>query len=430
MKILFTVIQFPVVGGSSLLIQGLSQRLVELGHETVILTSTQPINYEIKSTKSYVIKRIPFWAYDFLLKSKLSSKEKKIIDFLKWIIKGIERLFIYNINKFAKKHSLPLLWGLFRDPFGWKLLLKLLFSNLRDIDIIYTSPVPHSLVTATLLAGKIKKIPVAITPAYHFSLKDFNMFDDFWARILRKFNAVIPHTYEELNYLYRIGVPKNIQKVIGGGVPFKEISAAGDGNWRNKLNIPVRKFTVLFLNSSIESYYKGIDSVIKSSMLLPSVHFIFVGRFNKDWEALKKKYDLYDVKNISYIEFVSTQEKHQLYNAVDLIVKPSINESLGFVYFEGMCAGKPIITSNIAPMIEVSKDVGLSVPFNSENELINAIIRLKEDRDLYGKCSKNALIKAKNQSWEKRGNEFEKTFRELIKQNRRFRFKKKKRIQK
>ncbi|KKK85741.1 hypothetical protein LCGC14_2770270, partial [marine sediment metagenome] len=119
-----------------------------------------------------------------------------------------------------------------------------------------------------------------------------------------------------------------------------------------------------------------------------------------------------------------------LYNAVDLIVKPSINESLGFVYFEGMCAGKPIITSNIAPMIEVSKDVGLSVPFNSENELINAIIRLKEDRDLYGKCSKNALIKAKNQSWEKRGNEFEKTFRELIKQNRRFRLKKQKRIQK
>jgi len=385
MKILYTVIQFPVIGGTSLLIQGLSQRLAELGHETVIITSDQPINYEIKSTKSYIIKRIPFWAYDFFFKSKLRNKRKKFLDFLKWSIKGIEQLFIDNINKFAEKHSLPLLWGLFRDPFGWKLLFKLLFSNLRDIDMIYTSPIPHSLVTAALLAGKIKKIPVAIIPSYHSSIKDFNKFDDFWARILRKFNAVIPHTYEELNYFYRIGVPKNIQKVIGGGVPFKEINAAGDGNWRNKLNIPVSKFTVLFLNSSINSYYKGVDSVIKSSILLPSVHFIFVGRFKKDWKVLKKKYDLYDVKNISYIEFVSTQEKHQLYNAVDLIVKPSINESLGFVYFEGMSAGKPIITSTIAPMIEVSKDVGLSVPFNDENELINAITRLKDDKVLYRK---------------------------------------------
>ena len=301
----------------------------------------------------------------------------------------------------------------------------MLVSNLRDIDIIYTCPVPHSLVTAILLVGKIKKIPVAITPAYHYSLNDFSSYDDMWARILRKFNLVIPLTHKELNYLNRIGVPKNIQKVIGAGVPFKEINSAGNGDWRDKLNIPEKKFTVLFLNSSINSYYKGVDSVIKSSILLPSVHFIFVGRFKKDWEVLKKKYDLYKLKNISYIEFVSTKELFQLYNTVDLIIRPSINESFGFVYFEGMCAGKPIITSDIAPMIEVSKDVGLTVPFNNEHELTNAIIRIKEDKVLYRRFSKNALIKARNQSWEKKVHEFEIAFKRLIKQNYKIRTKKK-----
>ncbi len=68
MKILYALKAFPITGGSSILVQGLSQTLTKLGHETVILTSDQPTRLEIKSTKNYVIKKIPFMAYDFFFK--------------------------------------------------------------------------------------------------------------------------------------------------------------------------------------------------------------------------------------------------------------------------------------------------------------------------------------------------------------------------
>jgi len=79
----------------------------------------------------------------------------------------------------------------------------------------------------------------------------------------------------------------------------------------------------LYLNSSIGDYLKGIDAVIKASIQLPSVHFIFVGRYQENWNYLINKYNLQELKNISYIEYVSNEEKYQLYNTVDLIVKPS-----------------------------------------------------------------------------------------------------------
>ena len=126
MKILYSTRRFSITGGSSVLVQGLSQSLSKLGHETVIFTSDSPEKFRNNLTKNYIIKRTPIMAYDFFFKSIFRNKNTKFIKFLERAINGIEFLFIYKINKFAKKHSLSLLWGLFKDRFGWKLLLKML----------------------------------------------------------------------------------------------------------------------------------------------------------------------------------------------------------------------------------------------------------------------------------------------------------------
>ena len=79
-----------------------------------------------------------------------------------------------------------------------------------------------------------------------------------------------------------------------------------------------------------------------------------------------------------------------------------------------MSAGKPIITSNIKAMVEIAKDVGITIPYDNANELIIAIERLNDDKKLYKKLSENALIKVKKFNWENVAKEYEKTFRHLI----------------
>lgn len=419
MKILYTTNIFPNIDGTSIFLQGLSETLNKSGHKSIVLSSSIPTNLKIKSTKNYKIIKIPNQAFDFFFKRFLKERSNRLLNLIKNLINNIESKFVFYSRKLANKCSLSLLWGLLYDVFGWKLLLKLLKLNTNDVDIFFTTPIPRSCIIATLIAARLKKIPVVITPAYHFMLNNYTFFDKRWVKILKKFDRVITYTNAELNYLCKIGVPRKILKTIGVGIPFYKIYSAGDGNWREKLKIPKDKFVILYLNSFIREYYKGIDAVIKASIQLFSIYFIFVGRFKEDWDFLRNKYNLGELKNVIYREYISNDEKYQLYNAVDLIVRPSLNESFGLVFFEGMSAGKPIITSNIEAMTEISKDVGLTIPFDNENELIDAILHLKNNKELYQKLSKNSLIKSENYSWQNIAKKYEKSFKSLIRKKKR-----------
>lgn len=411
MQILYTTHSFPNFDGTSLFIKGLSESLNKLGHRSIIITSDIEADIKIKSTNNYKIYNIPYNFFKFFY----NSGKFPHLNFLNSILRKIEYKepkIIFKIHNYAKKFS-PILWGLFSDPLGWKLLLELLKLNLKHIDLIFTTPIPRSCISATLIAAKLKRIPVVIKPSIHYKTKIIAKNFSQWREILNKFDFIIPSTLSEFQILSKMGVNRNKQKVIGVGIPFKKINTAGNGNWREKLKIPENVFTVLYLNTAINNRLKGIDTVIKSAIKLPSIHFVFIGRSKEDWEVLKEKYRLSDMTNISYLEMISDEEKYQLMNAIDLVVRPSLNESFGLIYFEGMSAGKPIITSNIEAMLEVSENVGISIRFNDDKELCAAIKRLKEDRALYKKLSANALKKSEKYGWENIAKEYESLFKEL-----------------
>lgn len=414
MNILYTTTFYPNTDGTSNFIQGLSETLNSFGHNAIVLSSDQETSLKIKSIENLNVIKIPYQVSNYFIKNLSKKRRKSLLTYIKKVINNIESRIISFIRREANKHSFSFLYGLFYDPFGWKLLLKLLKLRTKDVDIIVTTPVCMSCITASLIAAKMKKIPIIITPAYHFMLKSYTQHDKKWAKILKKFDLVITYTYAELNYLHKIGVPRNLLKKIGVGVPFYRINSAGDGNWRKTLKIPKDKFVIIYLTTAIKDRKKGIDTLIKAAINLPSIHFIFVGRSKEDWNKILNLYKLHKQINISYIEFVSNKEKFQLFNAIDLVVKPSLNDSFGLVYFEGMSAGKPIITSNIKAMVEIAKDVGITVPYDNANELIIAIERLNNDKKLYKKLSENAIIKAKKFDWENVAKEYEKTFRHLI----------------
>ncbi len=75
------------------------------------------------------------------------------------------------------------------------------------------------------------------------------------------------------------------------------------------------------------------------------------------------------------------ENPHQVFNAIDVLLTPSLWEGLGVVFLEAMAHSLPIITTNTGPMPEVVIDggTGYLVPPADANALVTPIITLIND---------------------------------------------------
>lgn len=394
MKILYTSHRYyPAVSGSETYIQKLAEHLYRRGHEVKVMAGdlldwAEQRRYSPRREIRNGVKiyRIPYSFLSINITNRIMNKVK---------ILG-ERL------------SNPYIWGLFQDPLGWKMLIALLNIN---CDLIHTTPIPRSCVTAAMLAGKIRNIPVVVNPAYHYTLSYYTDYDPLWMGILKKFNLVLTFTEAEAKYLFQKGIPQNKIRIIPPGVDFDKIRMAERGRWRRRLGIPDGQFVVLFICPYLISPEKGFYQVLEAARKLKDIKFIFAGESQGGWEDISLRYN--GIENCCYVGFLSEEDKFCLFNDIDLLAMPSIADSYGIVYLEAMSAGKPIIASNIEPMKEVCSGVGLSITYGNVEELVRAIKRLKEDKGLYRDFSDAAIKKAKEHSWSRIAGEVEKVYLEL-----------------
>ena len=420
LKIIHSYRVHPGTTGSSIFLDELSRELSKRGHHVSIFTSDLKRWYNnfdfYPNQESYKekirIKQVPFTIFRFI-NSRFAYSKKYI--FLKIFDRILFRLE-HGITKFLEnlfnRLNVAILWGLFQDELGWKMLCYL---NKEKNNIIHTTCVPRSCIVASLLIARKKKIPIMISPFYHYRDRSFNIYDKFWMRILNKFDCINVCTDAERNYLINHGVDRNKIVKICLGISLKNQETNIDVDWKNRINIPKDKFTVLYMNANIGDIQKGILQVIGASIKLHDVEFIFAGNDINAWiDLISKFFPNKKLKNCHYIGYVLENEKKSLFKAVDLIVRPSINEALGIIYLEGMREGKPIITSNIESMKEISKDVGLSVDHGNIDELVKAIKKIKSDHQLYQKFSENALKKSMKYNWEYVSKKFEKIYNILI----------------
>ncbi|MFX1310989.1 MAG: glycosyltransferase family 4 protein [Promethearchaeota archaeon] len=419
MKVIHTYIQHPGQSGSNIFFDELSNEMRKKGHKVSIITSdlkyrldyfnffTNPVIYK----NSLIIKRIPFTILRYINSRYSYSKKYKKLKFFDRIIFIIElklTKFLKNISRVLK---FSLLWGLLQDELGWKMYR---FLRKENCDLIHTTSIPRSCITSSLLVAKQKKIPIMITPFYHFKMESYFLYDNLWMSILNKFDIINVCTNAEKDYLIKHGVDKRRIVKIGLGIYIQNYKNTERNYWRNKLDISEDKFVVLYINPEIDNLKKGILQVLGAALNLPSIEFIFAGKDNKAWNRLISNYfPNKKMSNCYFIGYVSGEEKSKLFNDVDLVVRPSINEALGIIYLEGLSAGKPIITSNIESMKEISENVGYTVEHGNIVELVELIQKLKMNISLYKKLSRNALQKVKNYSWENISKKFDTIYKIL-----------------
>jgi len=120
-------------------------------------------------------------------------------------------------------------------------------------------------------------------------------------------------------------------------------------------------------------------------------------------------------KKIKIIKTPQTDSELSIYykNALAFIF-PSLHETFGMPILEAMACGCPVITSNTTACAEVAGDSALLVNPYSTEDIVNAMKKIIEDKNLRKTLVKKGLERVKQFSWEKSAKEHLKVFRKVL----------------
>ena len=188
----------------------------------------------------------------------------------------------------------------------------------------------------------------------------------------------------------------------------------------NKENIKIikekykKKFIGFFVGRHVK--YKGLEYLIEAAKLLNDDYVILIAGEGKLTEKLKKQAE--GIARIIFLGKIKYSELKEYMNACDVFLFPSIskNEAYGLALGEALLCGKPAITFTIegsgVNWVNQNGITGEEVKNKDVIAYKNAIIKLKEDKELYKKYSKNAILHVKNHMLK---DSFEKALRQIYK---------------
>ncbi len=172
-----------------------------------------------------------------------------------------------------------------------------------------------------------------------------------------------------------------------------------DKNLINKLKLK-DKFVVGFIGSVVD--YEGLKLLVYASQIIENRYFnifryLIVGDGN-DIDNLRNLVKKLEVDHLFLFEGrVSYSEVKGYYSVSDIFCYPRLNWEVCQIVspkkpFEAMAYGKPIISSSVrANSYFIKNEInGLIHEQENVNSLVDNILKLYEDKELYSKISKNA----------------------------------------
>lgn len=185
-----------------------------------------------------------------------------------------------------------------------------------------------------------------------------------------------------------------------------------EGSIRPKYGIANDKFVLFSLGYFIER--KGFEflinaiNIIVNQFKVNDIILILGGRgpLRGRYEQMINENRLKG--NILLAGYIPQEVIVSYYNSCDVFILPAIidhnndTEGLGVVLNEANACGKPVIASRVGGIIDVIEDNenGILVEEKNEKELVDAILKLKNNPDLLRKIGQKARSKAvENFSW-------------------------------
>jgi rhamnosyl/mannosyltransferase len=133
------------------------------------------------------------------------------------------------------------------------------------------------------------------------------------------------------------------------------------------------------------NYYKGVEYLLDAVASVPAdLVVVGDGERRADLEARAARRGVAD--RVRFAGFVPEPRLHDLYDAADLFVLPSVepSEAFGVVQLEAMAYGTPVVNTDLptgVPWVSRDGETGLTVPPRDADALADAIRRLLDDPD-------------------------------------------------
>ena len=213
--------------------------------------------------------------------------------------------------------------------------------------------------------------------------------------ILKEADAIIVATPNHITSSEFLMDFKSKCRVIPYGIDtLRFIESRGTQNKVALIKAQYKKPIILFSGRLI--YYKGVEYLVEAMQYVPDAHLVVVGKgpLLKNLQSIASRIH----KNVSFIPFLPETEFVAMYQACDIFVLPSVENSEGFgiVQLEAMICGKPVITTDLPTGVTyVNQDgvTGLVVPKRSVQALAQAIRTLLNNPDMRHQLGENARIR-------------------------------------
>lgn len=292
-----------------------------------------------------------------------------------WIVQAAEKKYLGTKNQLSLAEEAIIENPLFRKS---DILHFHLYHNM-NLPIEFLTRIPSS-----------KKIIIDIHDTFWLTDKHIPMLEVFSytnanakslsqqrKRVLHNIDAhFVVHSQYILNLFKKSSITKDLKNVhfVNFGIDFsifKPIPKKQISEIRNRLDIPKNNIVLL---CRAQKEFKGLDYVIQALKLLKTkkpISIITVTNTNM-LDELKDTYQVIDAGTI-----FKEQKMAELYNACDIFLSPSTEESFGFMAVEAMACGKPVIVfkGTALPTTTNAPKIGIATERNAES-LKNAIEKL------------------------------------------------------
>ena len=274
--------------------------------------------------------------------------------------------------------------------FSFKIAVKHVFNKLyknNTFDAIYS----HFLFPAGMAASFLSKkynIPsfVAYGESSDFSIKYLGI--ETTKKRLANINGVIAVSTKNKNILIQNSIFSNsIIHVFPNGVDHSVFNKS-NSNMRNKLGIQKKDFIIIFVGRFIES--KGINTLIKAIDVINRdkilVKSIFIGS-----GPIKPS-----CRGMIFSGSVPHHKLSEYLNMADVFILPTKAEGCCNAIVEAMACGLPIISSNLPFNYDIlDNDNAILINPDSIQEIIDAILLLKNNPDKKMNLASNSYVKSK-----------------------------------
>jgi glycosyltransferase involved in cell wall biosynthesis len=394
MKILHVVQGYwPAIGGTELLIKGVSERLVALfGDEVTVFAAN---GYTCEAFYDPTRPLLPVGQETI---NGVTVRRFGVFNLLGPVLRLVQG--VANLAHLPYRDYLRTLYG---GPIIFGLTRAI--ADFRG-DVVAASSFPLMHMYYVSKAQKLSGLPLV----FHGGLHP----EDKWGydrpmiyKAIEQADRYIANTTYERDYLIGKGIEARKIEVIGVGVEAERFASADGSSLRERYGLNDEPL-VAFVGQ--QARRKGVDTLLWAMKEIwtqrPEARLLIAGgrtNFSARLDHIIDGFEPAERERIIIIDNFQEEEKADIFAACHLLAFPSAYESFGIPFIEAWAAAKPVVgcrTGAIPSLVEEGVD-GLRVPYGDVAGLATAILRLLQDHRLREELGRRGREKVlANYTWD------------------------------